>query len=86
MGVAGDLVHPDGELVLAVVGGPVLEDADEDVLDEVLAGGPVPGQAEEEVEEGDVVALEEDGQLLDPAVPDRLHNSVVGHAFSCIRK
>ena len=35
--------------------------------------------SEEEIEQGDVVAFEEDGELLDTAVPDVFHNLVVGH-------
>jgi hypothetical protein len=78
VGVARDLEEPDVEPALAEVAGPVLQDADEDLLDEVFARGPVTRQAEEEVEEHGLVSLEEDGQLLDAAVPDVFHQLVVG--------
>ena len=44
----------------------------------------VPRQAEEEVVEHDLVPLEEEGQLLDPSVPDGFHEFVVArcHGFS----
>ena len=79
MGIPGDFVHPDREPVLALISRAILEDPGKDVLDEVLAGGPVPRQAKDEIEEGDVVALKDDGQLLDPAIPDVLHELVVVH-------
>ena len=77
MGVPGDLEHPDGELVRSLVAGPVLENARENVLDQVFADAPVARQAEEEVEEQDMMSLEEDGQLFHLSVPDGFHQVVV---------
>ena len=78
VGVPGDRIEPDREAVLSPVGRPVLEDPGEDVLDQVLARRPVARHSKKEVEQGDVVALEQDRELLDPAVPDVLHDLVVG--------
>ena len=42
VGVAADLVHPGAELAFAAEGMPVLEDAQEDLLHQVLAQGRSP--------------------------------------------
>jgi hypothetical protein len=78
-GVAGDAEDPGLEAALVSKGRAVFQDADEDVLDEVLGGGAVAGHAGEEVEKGAVVALEEDPEPGHVAPAHGTHEGLVCH-------
>jgi hypothetical protein len=58
-GVASDLVHPGTEGSARPIGLAVSEDAQEDVLDEIFAGGAVLGHFGVEVEQRGLVAVEQ---------------------------
>ncbi len=78
---AGEVIHPGGEAPVVPVGMPVFEHPLENGLREVLGGGPLAGEFDEEAEQGAVVALEELPERVELAVPDGQHQGVVGAWF-----
>src|SRR4030095_7141828 len=68
-GIARQLEHP-GREGAATEGMAILEEADEDLLDQVLGSRPAARQAHEEAVEPVVMALEQESQAADVAVSD----------------
>jgi len=77
--VDDDPEEPCLETAAVAVGRPVFQDADEDVLDEVIGRGPVAGHPTQEIEQRDVIALEEEAQLGQVSIADCGHQGLVGH-------
>jgi hypothetical protein len=57
--VSSDLVHPGAERGSWTVGLPVFQNAEEDVLDEVFAGGAISGKPAVEIEERKLIAVKQ---------------------------
>jgi hypothetical protein len=76
--LAGKMVDPGGELALVAVGVPVFQDAVENELHEILAGGALAGESHEETIERPVIALEQVAQPLDLAGAHGEHEFVIG--------
>src|SRR5262245_33090435 len=59
----------------------VLQDAHKHFLHQVLSRRPIAGGAVKEVKERGVIALEQQAQLRDVAVANRLHQDFVSHGY-----
>jgi cephalosporin-C deacetylase len=79
--LARQVVDPRGEFTFVAVGVPVFENAVEDNLHQVLAGGRLVGQAHEKPVQAPVVALEEFTKLPDFSGTHGDHEFMVGGGF-----
>jgi hypothetical protein len=80
-GIARDLMEPGDQRRLDAVGMPVLQNAEEDVLDEIFGRRPVVQHPREEAEQRPVMAFEEDAQAIQIAIPDGKHQRFVADHF-----
>lgn len=77
MRIAGDLVHPCGKGSLGLIGFPVFQDAEKDVLNQVLAQVAVPVYVDKVVEKRPMVPLKQHRQAAQVAIPDGLHQATI---------
>ena len=77
MRVAGDLVHPRGKRPLRLIRFPVFQHPEIHVLHEILAKVAISVYMHEVVEQRAMVALKQDRQRPQVAIPDALHQTVV---------
>lgn len=82
---AGKVIHPRGETAVVAVSVAVFEHPLEDDLGDVLGGGAVAGELDQEAEERAVVAFEEFAERVEPAVAHGEHQSVIGERSGCGR-
>lgn len=82
---AGEVIHPGGEAAVVAVGVAVFEHALEDDLGDVLGGGAVAGELDQEAEERAVVPFEEFAERVEPAIPDGEHQGMIGKRRVCGR-
>jgi hypothetical protein len=77
MRVAGDLVHPRSKGSLGLVGFPVFQDPEKDVLDQILAEVAIPVYVDKVVEKRSMVPLKQHRQSAQVAIPDGLHQATI---------
>jgi hypothetical protein len=86
MSVACNLVHPGGERSLRYVSLPKFQEAEEDILDKILAQLATAGQVVEEAEKLAMVPLEKYREFPDLAAADFQHEGFVPDALSRYRR
>ena len=77
MSIPGNFIQPDREFVLTLVGRAVFQDADENILDQVLADASVAGETETKVIDHHMIPLKQDCQFLNISISDLEHQLVV---------
>ena len=76
-GVSRDLIHPRDEAVGFLIGISIFQNPNEYVMNEVLAGNAISGEAAEEIVEGIAVPLIQNLQLVEIAFPDGYHKGFI---------
>ena len=75
------MIHPCGEAAIVAIGVPIFQHPLENGLSDVLRGGSMSGELDEEPKERSVMPLEELTECVELAVAYGQHQGVIGAFF-----